>query len=128
MNIETTKSELIGLIQTTDNEEVLNETTSYLKQRLEQSSYSEKEAELIDKIKNGLSKEFMMRYEELALKFLRREITEEENLEYKKMIEKSEQFAADRIYYMIDLAEIWDTNVDEVMKRLNIKPPEPLSV
>ena len=127
MNIETTKSELIGLIQTTNNEEVLNETTSYLKQRLGQPSYSEEENELIDKIKNGLSKKFMATYKELSLKFLRREITEEENVEYKKMIQQSEQFAADRIYYMIDLAEIWKTDVNDVMIRLNIKPPETLS-
>ncbi len=127
MNIETTKAELIGLIKTTDNAEVLNETTSYLKHRLEQPVYSEEEIELIDKIKNGLSKKFMERYKELALKFLRRKITAEENLEYKKMIQKSEQFAADRIYYMIDLAEIWNTDVNSVMLRLNIKPPETLS-
>jgi len=128
MNIETTKAELIGIIEATQDEGVLHETTSYLKQRLEQPSYSEEEAELIDKIKNGLSKEFTIRYRELSLKFLRREITENENVEYKKMIEKSEQFAADRIYYMIDLAEIWKTDVNDVMLRLNIKPPEPLSV
>jgi len=127
MNIETTKAELIGLIQTTDNEEALNETTSYLKQRLEQPTYSEEEIELIDKIKNGLSKEVLARYEELSLKLLRREISEIERQELIEISGETQQFAADRIYYMIDLAKIWNTTVEEVMKRLNIYPSEPLS-
>ncbi len=127
MNIETTKAELIGIIEATHDEEVLHETTSYLKQRIELSSYSKEEAELVDKIKNGLSKETLARYEELSLKLLRREITEIERQELLEINAETEQFAADRIYYMIDLAEIWNTTVDDVMKRLNIHPPEPLS-
>ncbi len=127
MNIETTKAELIGIIEATHDEEVLNETTSYLKQRIELSSYSKEEAELVDVIKNGLSKEFMLRYKELGLKFLRREITEEEHIEYKKMIEQSEQFDVERLRCIIALSKIWNTDIEAVMKRLNIQTPEPLS-
>jgi len=133
MNIEITKAEIHELVDSTDYEAILNHTHTQFKRFKEiQEAYSEREftieeLELIDEIKNGLSQEFMVRYDELALKFLRREITEKEHLEYKEKIEQSEKFAVERLQCIIELSKIWNVDIEAVMKYLNIQTPEPLS-
>lgn len=129
MNIETTKSELIETIQ---NEEVLNRMKSQaqrlkeIDKNISESNYSIEEAELIDKIKNGLSENVFVRQHKLGLKLLKEEITEEERQELIEITDKTETFSGERLNNMIDLAKIWNTTVKDVMKRLGIKPRKTL--
>ncbi len=133
MNIETTKAAIHELVNSTDYEAILTHTHIQFKRFKDiQEAHPERvftieELELIDIIKNGLSREFMLRYDELALKFLRREITEKERLEYKEHIEQSEKFAVERLRCIIELSKMWETDIESVMEYLNIQTPEPLS-
>ena len=133
MNIETTKAEIYELVDSTNYQTIIGDTHSRLKRfKAIQEAHPEQEftieeLELIDIIKNGLSKEFMLRYDELALKFLRREITKTERLEYREKIEEAEKFDVERLRCIIDLSKKWSIDIEAVMKFLKIKTPEPLS-
>jgi len=133
MNIETTKSELIEMIETIQNEEVLNRMKSQaqrlkeIDKNITESNYSIEEAELIDKIKEAVSKDDLTRHDDLYLKLLKEEITPEEHGELGKLIEVLENASAERLKYMIHLSRLWDTTVQDVMKRLNIKAPKYLN-
>ena len=134
MNIENTRSEVREIIDTIQNEEVLNRVKSQVQRAKEidrnisESNYSMEEAELIDKIKNGLPEDVFVRQEELGMKLLREEITEEELQQAIEINNKTEAFAAERLNNMIRLSKMWNTTVDEVMKQLNVKPPKTLHV
>jgi len=81
------------------------------------------DSEKIDKIKNGgPSKEWNDRYDKLSTKVSHEEITEVEHQELLTLVPISEQWAYDRLVLMIELAELWDVPLEEVLKRLKIKP------
>ncbi len=132
MNIETTKSELIEMIETIQNEEVLDRMKSQaqrlteIDKNISESNYSIEEAELIDKIKEVVSKDDLIRHDDLYLKLLKEEITSEEHEELGELIDVLENASAERLKYMIHLSRLWNTTVQKVMKRLNIKAPKDL--
>jgi len=85
--------------------------------------YQKKEKELINKIKNGgPSKEWNDRYDKLSARVSHEEITESEHQDLLTLIPISEQWAYDRLVLMIELADLWDVPLEEVLKRLKIKP------
>lgn len=85
--------------------------------------YKKKEKELINKIKNGgSSKEWKDKYDRLSAKVSHEEITEGEHQELLTLIPISEQWAYERLVLMIELAELWDIPLEDVLKRLKIKP------
>jgi len=88
-------------------------------------SFSKKEKELIDKIKNGgPSEEFWKKFDVFAEKLEEEIITEEENNEFGKLIQIMEEWTYDRVLLMIDLAKLWDVKLEDIPKRLNLKPRE----
>jgi len=88
-------------------------------------SFSKKEKELIDKIKNGgPSEEFWKKFDVFAEKLEQEIITEEENNEFGKLIQIMEEWTYDRVLLMIDLAKLWDVKLEDIPKRLNLKPRE----
>ena len=80
---------------------------------------------LINKIKHGgPGQHFHDRLRQLATASVREEITEAERKELLEMIPISENWAVERLKYMITLSEIWEISIDGVMQKLDIKTPE----
>ncbi len=96
---------------------------STLVARKKAPSLSKKETELLKKINEGLPEKFQSRYVGLLTKSVNETLTDKEHKEALQMIPIIEKHRVDRLKHLIDLAAIWDTTVDEVMKRLGITPP-----
>lgn len=120
------------MIETIQNEEVLNRMKSQaqrlkeIDKNISESNYSIEEAELIDKIKEAIPKDDLIRHDDLYLKLLKEKITPEEHEELSGLISVLENASAERLKYMIHLSRLWNITVQKVMKRLNIKPPKDL--
>jgi len=132
MNIETTKAEIHEMVETMQNESFLNRTHAQLKHFKEaekddiKSNYTAEEYELIEKINAAVPADIFARYHELYLKYREEKNTQKENEELKKLAYLLEKYNVERLTYMIHLSALWQTTVDEVMRRLNIHPPEDL--
>lgn len=85
--------------------------------------FKKKERELIDKIKNGgPSAEFWKKFDALSSKLEREVLTEVERKESEKLVKIMEQWTYERLLLMKELAKHWDTSLDEIPKRLKLKP------
>ncbi len=88
---------------------------------------SQREQKLIDQIKNGGPSEgFYKKYDPLSLKCAQGIMTEDENKVYLELIKVSEKWAVERLKFMVELADIWGVSLDDVLKRLDIQPREPV--
>ena len=130
MNMQSTKLELIKLIADIQSEELLDRVRLFLKEVESEMKASDKppalskeETELLLKINEGLPEEVQLRYNELLVKQSEETITEAEHMELVQLIPRVEAKSAERMRYLIQLAQLWNTSVDEVMERLGIKPP-----
>lgn len=82
-----------------------------------------REAELIRKINEGLPDEIQRRYRILLSKAQEETLTEEEHEEMLELVPVVESKDAERLEYLVELAQIRGSSVDEVMKQLGITPP-----
>ena len=128
--MQSTKLELIKLIADIQNEELLSRARQFLKELEKEMKASDRppalskeETELLLKINEGLPEEVQLRYNELLVKQSEETITEAEHKELVQLIPRVEAKSAERMRYLIQLAQLWNTSVDEVMERLGIKPP-----
>jgi hypothetical protein len=88
-------------------------------------NFIKKEKELIDKIKNGgPSEEFWKKYDVLAAKLENETMTDEENQAFEKLIAITGKWTYDRLKLMTELSELWNTSLEDILKRLDIKPRE----
>jgi len=88
-------------------------------------AYSKKEKELIEKIKNGgPSKKIYDRHLELLKKSVQGVITDAENQEALKLVPIFDKWTLERVQLMLELAKLWDVSLEDVRKRLKIKPAE----
>jgi len=128
MNIETTKAEIHELVDTTDYQTIIGDTHSRLKRFKDiQEQYPEKEfsieeLELIDEVLNGVPDKIFERQFELGEKLEYEQLTEEESIELAKLVKQTEQFSVVRLSNLIRLSKMWNTTVDELMKRFDIHP------
>jgi len=128
MNIETTKAEIHELVDTTDYQTIIGDTHSRLKRFKDiQEQYPEKEfsieeLELIDEVLNGVPDKVFERQFELGEKLEYEQLTEEESIELAKLVKQTEQFSVVRLSNLIRLSKMWNTTVDELMKRFDIHP------
>ena len=99
------------------------EQLSILIARKKVPSLSKKETELIKKINRGLPEKIQSRYSKLLPKSVNHSLTETEYQELSDILPMMENLGVERLKHMIELATLWETSVDEVMKRLGIKPP-----
>jgi len=132
MNIEATKAELIGIIETVQTQETLERIKSEA-ERLKsvetnsmESNYTIEEIELIDKIQTAVPKDVFEQYHKLFLKHRNGQITEKEREELKKLAYLLEKYNVERLTYALHLSTLWKTDLNDVMQRLNIHPPEDL--
>ena len=130
MNMQSTKLELIKLIADIQSEELLDRVRLFLKEVESEMkaldkppALSKEETELLLKINEGLPEEVQLRYNELLIKQSEETMTEAEHKELVQLIPRVEAKGAERMRYLIQLAQLWNISVDEVMERLGIKPP-----
>ena len=106
---------------------------SYILRVLEQTNASrampfsreEKEIELIFHInQQGLEAREWQRYNELKKKRADESLSRSEHEEIVRFSEKLETMNAHRLEYLLELAQLRDTSLDEVMHSLGIQAPE----
>lgn len=86
-------------------------------------NYHEKEKALIEKIKNGgPSDKFWKQFDALSIKLEQKQLSADEQKIMEQLIKEMEQWNYDRLLLMKDLANHWDINLEEIPKRLKIKP------
>ena len=115
-------SNSISDLNADDLEKVLSKVATFLA-RKKVPHLTKEEANLILKIHEGLPDDVESRYQELQSKLLQEEISDQEHQELLGLIKLSEQKANERLKYIIELSFLWDTSTDEVMERLDLKPP-----
>ncbi|MCB0559849.1 MAG: STAS/SEC14 domain-containing protein [Lewinellaceae bacterium] len=126
MNMQSAKLELIKMIADIQSEELLDKIRQFLKETETSPltpSLSREETGLLLKINEGLPEEVQLRYNELLAKLTSETITEPERQELLELPPRVEAKNAERLQYLVELAQLWSTTVDEAMDRLGIKPP-----
>jgi hypothetical protein len=130
MNAQAVKLELIKKIADIQSEQLLEQLWEFLNReekeggkRKKVSSLSEREADLLLKINEGLPEPIQWRYNELLAKSLQKEMSQAEHEEFLGLISEAEAKSVERLKHLVELAELWNMSVDEVMKRLGITPP-----
>lgn len=124
--MQSAKLELIKMIADIQSEELLDKIRQFLKETETSPltpSLSREETGLLLKINEGLPEEVQLRYNELLAKLTSETITEPERQELLELPPRVEAKNAERLQYLVELAQLWSTTVDEAMDRLGIKPP-----
>lgn len=128
--MQSDKLELIKLIADIQSEELLEKAKQFLKELESEMktlnkppALSKKETELLLKINEGLPEDIQLRYNELLAKLSEETATEAEHQELLQLLPQVEAKSVERLKYLVQLAQLWNTTVDEVMDRLGIKPP-----
>jgi hypothetical protein len=78
------------------------------------------EAELLQKINQGLPPEVRKRYDELNAKLHEETITPEEHQELLQLVDRIELADAERLQHLIELARIRNVSVDTLMNQLEM--------
>ena len=86
-------------------------------------SLPKNEAELLQKINQGLPDEVRKRYEELNGKLHEETITPEEHQELLQLVDRIELADAERLQHLIELASIRNVSVDTLLNQLDIRRP-----
>lgn len=86
-------------------------------------SLPKQEAELLQKINQGLPIAFRERYAELNDKLHEEAITPEEHQELLQLVDRIELADAERLRHLIELARIRNISVDALMRQLDIRRP-----
>ena len=82
------------------------------------------EAELIKKINQCLPQEIRQRYRMLIAQRKSEALTETEYAELLKLTDQVEHLEKQRIDYLLQLAQLRRTTLDQVMEQLGIQPPD----
>lgn len=124
MNNKQLKSTLIESISDIEDITLLMQLQVFLQKKLTTlKSEKEREAYLLLKINEGLDAEEQEKYLELSQKAVNQTLTESEHQLFLVLIEKSETKAVNRLRNLIELSNLWNTSVDNTMKRLQISIP-----
>lgn len=83
------------------------------------------ESELLMKINEGLPEEVYKRYDKLAIKCRKGTLTPEEHKELISITDNMEDLGAQRIRYLVELAQLRNTTLPELMETLGIRPRPP---
>lgn len=81
------------------------------------------EAELLRKINQGLPPDIQIRYAELVTKRREEKLTPEEYQELLQLTAQVEQFEAERVAYLAELAQLRQTSLTALMEDLHISSP-----
>jgi hypothetical protein len=83
---------------------------------------SERETELLQRINQGLPERIYQRSQELSGKLEDETLAEEEHRELLSLVELIEQADAERMNYLVELAQIRETPLDNLMTELGLSP------
>ena len=124
MSTKELKSDLLNSISDIEDTSILMELQTFLHKKLKRpKTKKEQETELLLKINDGLTPEIQERYLELSQKSVNQTLNETEHQEFLQLIEKAEIKAVNRLRYLIELSQLWNTTVDVTMNRLQISTP-----
>ena len=112
----------IAKLDTPELERFLSQVSVLLAQR-KAPSLPEREAELLQKINQGLPTALQQRYDELTAKLEAETITPAEHQELLQLIDQIELADAERLQHLIELAQLRNMSLDELMDQLDIHPP-----
>jgi len=82
-----------------------------------------REAQLLQKINRGIPPAARQRYAELNAKLLDETLSQEEHEELLHLVDAIEQADADRLKYLLELAQLRSTTLDALMDQLGIRRP-----
>lgn len=82
------------------------------------------EAELLKKINQSLPQEIQQRYRLLIARRKSEKLTEAEHAELLHLTDQVEHLEKQRIDYLLQLAQLRRTTLNEVMQQLEIQPPD----
>jgi hypothetical protein len=86
-------------------------------------SFPKEEAELLQKINQGLPPDVQQRYDELTAKRQAETLTPDEHQELLALIDRIEQADAERVQALAELAQLRNVPVTTLMAELNIRRP-----
>lgn len=112
----------IARLQMNDLERFVDHVVALQAQR-RAHSLPKNEAELLQKINQGLPAEARKRYAELNAKLHEETITPEEHQELLQLVDRIELADAERLQHLIALADIRNISVDTLMNQLDIRRP-----
>ncbi len=81
------------------------------------------ESDLLRKINQGLPRELKKRWNQLARKRDARKLNPKEYQELLHLVDQIEELQTKRVKWMIQLAQLRKTSIDELMKELGIQTP-----
>ena len=126
MDLQTKKLELIKLIADVQSEQLLTLIKSFLinaEKKKNTPKFSAEESALILKINEELPIAIQVSYQELLQKSVKNTLSASEQVELLKITPIVEAKSVERLKYLYKLSLLWNTTVDDVMNRLQIKPP-----
>ena len=82
-----------------------------------------REAQLLQKINRGIPPAARQRYAELNSKLLDETLSQAEHEELLHLVDAIEQADADRLKYLLELAQLRSTTLDALMDQLGIRRP-----
>lgn len=84
-------------------------------------SLSQREAELLQQINDGLPATARQRYNVLNEKLLDETITSQEHQEFGDLVDQIEQADAERLQQLVELAQLRNVSLDTLMEQLGIQ-------
>lgn len=120
-----TTKELLQAVQQLDKSELEQFVFQVVNLRAEQQapSISKTEAELLQKINQGLPKELRKKYNELVAKRQAEVLTSDEHEELLSLTDQVEVHEAQRMEHLAELARLRQTSVTDLMNSLGIQSP-----
>ncbi|MFQ6057391.1 MAG: STAS/SEC14 domain-containing protein [Anaerolineae bacterium] len=112
----------VAKLDTPELERFLSQVSILLARR-KAPSLPEREAELLQKINQGLPTALQQRYDELSAKLQANTITSAEHQELLQLIDQIELADAERMQHLIELAQLRSLSLDELMNQLGIHHP-----
>jgi hypothetical protein len=112
----------VSQLETADLENLVEQIVLLLAQR-KVASLPHYEAELMQKINQGLPKDTQCRYDQLRNKLQSEIITPEEHQELLSPTDTIEQADADRLQHSIELSQLRQIPLNDLMTQLGIHPP-----
>ena len=112
----------VAKLDTLELEQFLSQVSILLARR-KAPSLPERQAELLQEISQSLPIAYQQRYDELTAKLQANDITSVEYQELLQLIDQIELADAERVQYLIELAQLRNLSLDELMDQLNIHHP-----
>ena len=126
-NLEISTENLLGIVLQMPEKDFNQfiEKARKLRQKSVKTEWTKREIELIKQVNECvLSNEEQTRFDKLVKKRRAEKISQNELQELIDLTEKSENLNVERVKILLTLAKSKKINIDEVMEKLGIKPPQ----